>query len=124
MLDSRRYDMMPTIPMSIGDPFDRQIIRLGPATGKIDVTGLCIDQTRHLRPRLLYRSPGVLSEHMDARRVAEPLLEKRPHGLQHFGAHRRRGIVIEIDPSHRPSKDKGFRMQIIRGLFGRLDMLF
>ena len=122
MLNRGRDDMIAAIPVGIGDALDRQIIRLGPAAGKIDLPRSRIDKSRYLSACFLHRRTGVLPKHMDTGRITKPLLKERPHGFQHFGAYRRGSVMVEVYTSHgfnrtgdrKAAWDTRFRMQNAR----------
>ena len=77
---------------------DREVVRLGAARGEDHLVRLGADGLRDLAPRLLDAGPGRPAEPVGARGVAEGLLgEVREHRLQHLGADRGGGGVVEVD---------------------------
>ena len=47
--------------------------------------------------RVVDRRPRLAARGVDARRIAEMPLQKRPHRLERLGRERRGGVVVEVD---------------------------
>ena len=83
-----------------GDAPDRKIVRLGPAAREHDFRHFGLQEVGHRRPGLVHDALGPLAEVVDARRIAEILLEDPRHDLDNGRVDGGGGVVIEID-AHR-----------------------
>jgi len=84
----------------VRDPFDGQVVRLGPAGREHDLVRLDPQESRDFGARRLDGVARLATEAVDARRIPVALLEVGQHGLHHLGMHGRRRVVIEIDTTH------------------------
>ena len=100
VLDGRDRDahLRPTVPRGVSCAQDAQVVGLRAARREDHLARLGADGLRHLAARQLHPGPCRPAEAVPARGVAESLLgEIGKHGLEDFGANRRRRRVIEVD---------------------------
>ena len=93
-----RGDDVPRVP-GHGHALDGEVVRLGAARGEDDLLLADPQEVGDLLARGLQSLARLAAEAVDAGWVAEPLAEVREHRLEHFRVDRRRGVVIEVNPS-------------------------
>jgi hypothetical protein len=79
---------------------DGDIVRFRPAAREDDVAALRTERRRQPRARVLQRIPRLAAPPVHARRVAEPLIQVRRHGVTHFRADGRRCGMVEVYGLH------------------------
>ena len=82
------------------DAEDRQIVGLGAAARENDLLRLGVEKLRHLPARALDTGARVLSEGVNAGRVAVVVFEIRQHGPQRPWSDGSRRVVVEIVAFH------------------------
>ena len=98
MLDRAYYDARRfKIPCGATD---KQVVRLGTATGKYHLRGLDPDRVRHLLPRKIDGAAGCRPGSMAAGRIAEIMLKIWQHRLQHGIVHRGCCVMVKICVGH------------------------
>ena len=81
----------------LGGAANGEVVAFGAAGGKHDLRGVAAEQGRDLAPRVVDDGLGLLTEMVNARRVAPHLPDRPVHPVGHFGRDRGRRVVIEID---------------------------
>ena len=87
---------------ALGHPHNRQIIRLGPPTGKIYLLGTGIHQRTHLFPRLVHRRIGVTPKAVDTAGVAPIIPHTGRHRRPHLGIRPGGCAVVQVNPHDAP----------------------
>ena len=100
VLDGAGDDVIAPGPQRPGDPLEGKVVGLAAPAREDDFVALTAEQRRHLAARRLDCRLGPRRRPMPARRIAEMILEKGPHGRGDLGIDRRAGVVVEIDPPH------------------------
>src|SRR5687767_10831531 len=100
VLDFRGDDVPAPGLRSIRDAADGQIVCFGASADENDLGGLGMDQARYLLPRVVQERLCLLPEPMNGRRVTEVFAEDGKHRGGNLGAHRSRGVTVEIDSFH------------------------
>ena len=98
VLGDRRDDVIPLLPIHLGDAFNRQVVGLGRAAREDNFLRVRADEIRHLLARLVHRFFGFPAEGMvAARRVAEMSREIRDHDLHDARIDRRGRVIVHVD---------------------------
>jgi len=100
MLDRASDDVVTFTFHSPSHPLEGEVVGLAAATGEDDFMVLGAEQRRYLAARLFERDLGAFGRPMTARRIAEMLLQQRPHRRGDCRIDRRAGVVVEIDARH------------------------
>ena len=103
VLDVTGHEVMTSAaPERLGDAADGEIVTLGPAAGEDDFGRVGADQGCHGAPGLVDSRFRLLSEVVDARRVAPLVAQRRAHPVGDRRGERGRGVVIQVDALHGP----------------------
>src|SRR5262249_38801806 len=81
----------------LGDAAQREVVRLGAAAREHDLLRVAADEPRDRRARIVDRRFGLLTEVVNARRVAEEIAGRAGDRLRHFRGWRSRRVVVKID---------------------------
>ena len=98
VLGLHRDDVLAARLVELRSPLQGQVVGLGRARGPDDLTRIRLDQTGHLRPRLLDRlfrfpAPGVRARSG----IAEVLAQPGNHRVHHARIDRSRRAVVHVD---------------------------
>lgn len=104
VLDRADHEMAPGHAERARHAEQRLVVRLGGAAGEDDLLRLSADQVGNLMPCLRDGLRGAATPGVRARRGAELITQPGKHRVEHFGCHRRGGVVVEMDGvAHRSS---------------------
>ena len=97
MFDLGRDDVPALRLLGFDDPTDCEIVRFCAAAEENDLGGLGPDQRCNFLACIVKSRLGLLAEPVDRRSVPEVVKEVPGHCFDHFPAHGRCGIVVEVD---------------------------
>ena len=84
-------------PVELGEPFDRQIVRLGGSRSENDFLGFGPDQVRDLDAGLFNGLLALPAEYVGAAvRVSEEVGHVGEHGVENPEVHRGSGRIVEV----------------------------
>src|SRR5947207_459655 len=85
---------------------DREIVGFGGAAGEKHFVGRGIEQRGGLLAGVFQSLAGVSAGVVTGGGIAGSVAEERPHRFPHGGKHGRRGVVIEVDAIHPPTRSR------------------
>src|SRR5258706_4317360 len=75
---------------------DRGVVALSAAAGEDDLSGVGMEESRELFPRLVDVRSDLFAKSIRAGRIAPILPQEREHGFQHLRGNLRSGVIVEI----------------------------